>query len=93
MKTDFIKLVATMREAQQDYEESHARELDAARKKAETKVDEWLLEYMAERIQIEMWSRGESKPGSSVSFRHMTDEESGAYNVTDESEKARESDA
>lgn len=69
----FIKLVASMREAQKEYANSRTRSNEAEIKRCETLVDEWLLSYMAEQVQLELWGRA-----------WLTNEEQGPYNLTDE---------
>lgn len=76
MTTDevFIKLVASMREAQRDYFEKSTRAKLAECKRLETKVDEWLMQHVAEKVQLELWTR-------SVKSSELP----GVYNATDES--------
>ena len=69
----FIRLVASMREAQRAYDNNRTRSNEAEVKKCETLVDEWLLSDMAEQVQFDLWGRA-----------WMTDEEQGPYNLTDE---------
>lgn len=68
---EFIALVAKMREAQKDYQEHRTRANESLMRKCETLVDEWLIEYTAEKVQLELWS-----------IAAKTDETPGAYNVT-----------
>lgn len=68
---EFIKRVVAMREAQRAYENSRTRPNENAMRKCETLVDEWLIEYTAEKVQLELWS-----------IAAKTDETPGAYNVT-----------
>lgn len=70
---EFIKRVVAMREAQRAYENSRTRPNENAMRKCETLVDEWLIEYTAEKVQLELWS-----------IAAKTDETPGAYNVTHE---------
>lgn len=74
----FITLVAKMRDAQRLRAENPTRANIRAQEDAEYKVDEWLLEYTADKVQLELWSRSS-----------QTGEMSGAYNVTHESEEKK----
>jgi hypothetical protein len=75
MSEQFITLVAAMRDAQRSYFDLRTRSLLAECKRLEQRVDEWLQNYTAEKVQLEMWSR---------SMR--TDETPGAYNVEHDGE-------
>lgn len=92
-KKDLIRIVVTMREAQKDYEEHRTRANEEKKIEAETWVDEWLLEYTAEQIQLDMWTRGEPIPGLDSYSVVKTDEEAGAYNVPHDGETEEESSA
>lgn len=70
---EFITMVVKMREAQRDYKEQATRGNLAVQVKCETKVDEWIQRHIAERVQLDLWTR-------SVKSSELA----GAYNVTDE---------
>lgn len=73
-KTDeFIRKVRDMREAQMQYEEKRTSTNEREKIKRETLVDEWLLEFDVEQIQLELWAGA-----------CRTDETPGAYNVEHE---------
>lgn len=73
---ELVTKVIAMREAQKAYEEQPTRGNDAERKKCEMRVDTFCERYLAERVQLDLWSR-----------MMKTDESAGAYNVTDETKK------
>jgi hypothetical protein len=75
---DLVTKVIAMREAQKAREEQPTRSNDAECKKTEMRVDTFIGKYIADRVQLELWSR-----------MMQTDESAGAYNVTDESEKQK----
>lgn len=66
---DFVRLVQAMRERQREFfakandrdhpisQHEHRRLLQTA-KGAEQRVDEWLMKYAAEQVQLTLWSRG-----------------------------------
>lgn len=70
---EFITLVVKMREAQRDYKEQATRGNLAVQVKTETKVDEWIQRHIAERVQLDLWTR-------SVKSSELA----GVYNLTDE---------
>lgn len=86
MNKEFTELVISMREAQREYfalEDKdgvgvtghHFRLVSQRRKAAEQKVDAWIQRYMAERVQLDLWTR--SAKGS---------EGPGVYNATRDEE-------
>jgi len=75
MSTDLITLVIAMREAQKEFFETKKRGAMMEAIKYETRVDAWIQNYMAERVQLEMWAQAVK-----------TDEVRGYYDVGDEGE-------
>ena len=71
---NLITLVVELREAQKEDEGRHNKTTFIERKRCEARIDEWLEKYMAEIVQLDLWSRSSK-----------TDETPGAYNVTDDS--------
>ncbi len=69
-------MVANMRAAQKAFFENKKRGDMMEAIKWETRVDAWLQNYIADKVQLELWTRSMS-----------TDETPGAYNVGDEKEK------
>jgi hypothetical protein len=66
MSDDFVTLVIAMREAQREFFETHNKSLIAECKRLETKVDTWIQKYLAERVQLDLWTRaikGSETPG------------------------------
>lgn len=57
MTEEFVTLVVKMREAQKLYAEQATRANLADLKKWETKVDEWIQRHIAQKVQIELWTR------------------------------------
>jgi len=75
MSEEFISMVSAMREAQREYFEKHTRPLLAECKILERKVDRWLQKSLADKVQLEMWTR-------SVKSSEIP----GVYNTADEIE-------
>lgn len=69
----FITLVLAMREAQKAFFETKARSAMMEAVKYETRVDAWLQNFIADKVQLEMWNRSVK-----------SSETPGAYNVSDE---------
>lgn len=86
MSEQFVALVAKMRDAQRKYFEMPSQPLLKECKKLEQRVDEWIQRHIAEKVQLDLWSRGEPKRDSITWVEKRTDQEAGAYNVTDETE-------
>lgn len=93
----FIKLVAEMREAQREFFDKRTQGNLARAKQAAQKVDEWLLKYTAEQVQLEMWTRSSvvrhaqfcasrGQGGGVCDCQPMTSEDAGAYNPVHEVE-------
>lgn len=78
----FITLVAKMRDAQRMRADEPTRANVKACEDIEFKVDAWLQKHIAEKVQLELWTRG-----------MQTDEQPGAYNVTRETKTGEESGA
>jgi hypothetical protein len=76
MSEKLINLLIALREAQKEDEEKHTRGSAAERKMYEMRADNWIQNYMAEQVQMVMWTRG-----------LKTDETPGVYNVNDDDEK------
>ncbi len=70
---EFITLVVKMREAQRDALEKPTTPNYRERLKWEQKVDEWIQRHIAEKVQLDMWTR-------SVKSSELA----GVYNVDDE---------
>jgi len=78
MSDQFITMVLKMREAQKAFFEGKKRGDMMEAIKWETRVDVYLQNYVAEKVQLELWT-----------CAMRTDETPGAYNVEHES-KAEE---
>lgn len=76
MSDDFIRLVASMRAVQKEFEEHNTRSSMVLKVKLEQKVDEYIQRWTAEKVQLDLWSRNTKST-----------EEPGVYNVTDEKQK------
>ncbi len=86
MNEEFVGLVIAMREAQRNYFElathldgctrAHQlrRALQAA-KAAEQKVDAWIQQYLAERVQLEIWTRGVKGSESPAAYNVAREED------------------
>lgn len=90
MNDQFVTLVVSMRELQKEYFEAATRLDNVGRghqlkvllpkcKAAEQNVDVWIQQYISERVQLDLWIRGEPK---------KTDEVQAVYTVRDEKAKA-----
>ncbi len=73
---ELVTKVIAMREAQRAREEHPTRSNEAECKKYEMRVDTFCERYLAERVQLDLWTRS-----------MQTDESAGAYNVSDEKKK------
>ena len=71
-----ITMVIAMREAQKEYDEQPTRSNLAERNKNEMRVDTWIQKHIAEKVQLELWTRSVK-----------SSETPGAYNVDHEIEK------
>lgn len=76
MSEDLITMVIALREAQKEFEERHTHQAMVDRIKYEMKIDKFIQQYMADQVQLEMWTR--SVKGS---------ESPGVYDVGDDGEK------
>lgn len=70
---EFITLVTVMREAQKDADENPTRGNMNEKQKRELRVDAWIQKHVAEKVQLELWTRSIA-----------TNETRGVYNVGDE---------
>lgn len=100
MNTDFIEMVAEMRQAQKEYFEiavdldnpsrPHLMRIKLSNAKAwELKVDRWIEQHKKEREQLALWVGGEPRRVDGFTSNHRADETPAAYNVTDEEAKAK----
>ena len=80
MSDELITLIIMMREAQKEDLERHTRTSMMERTKYETRVDMYIQRYMAERVQLDLWTRSTKST-----------EEPGAYNV-DQDDQAKKAD-
>lgn len=70
---EFITLVNVMREAQKEFDLQPTRGNLAEKQKREMRVDTWIQKHIAEKVQLELWTRSTK-----------TGETAGVYNVGDE---------
>lgn len=100
MNEEFVEMVASMRAAQKAYIEiavdldnpnrPHLMRLRLADAKAwELHVDRWLEQNRKERDYLANWKSGATIQTDLFYTTKKTDEEPGAYNVTDEEAKAK----
>ncbi len=80
MSEQLITLIIALREAQKLDAEKSTRATLAERKQCELRVDNWIANYMADRIQLDLWTRGEVK---------KTDDVHTVYNANDEKTEPR----
>ena len=92
---EFITLVTVMSEAQKDADENPTRGNMNEKQKRELRVDAWIQKYVAEKVQLELWTRSIEADGKLMptpSFDTwvkddgaiQTGETAGVYNVGDE---------
>ena len=75
MSEQLINLVIALREAQKADENRRTRATVAEREKCETRIDNWISNYFADKVQLDLWTRSVK-----------SSETPGVYNVTDEEE-------
>lgn len=78
MSDQLITLSIALREAQKLDDEHSTRATLAERKKWELRMDNWIANHMADKIQLDLWTRGEAK---------KTDDVHTVYNAHDEKAK------
>ena len=76
---ELINLVIALREAQKAELEKRTHQNMVERQRMEMKIDRWILGYMAECAQLDLWTR--STKGSEIP---------GAYNIASEAETKKE---
>ena len=63
---EFITMVIALREAQKEFEEKHTHQSMMDRIKYEQRVDVWIQKHIAEKVQLDFWTRsvkGSEMPG------------------------------
>ena len=82
MSEQLITLVIALREAQKADENKRTRATVAEREKYETRIDNYISNYFADKVQLSLWTRSVK-----------SSETAGAYNVGNEIEEENESGA
>ena len=82
MSEQLITLVIALREAQKADENKRTRATVAEREKYETRIDNYISNYFADKVQLSLWTRSVK-----------SSEEPGVYNLTDETKEKNEGSA
>jgi hypothetical protein len=61
MSEQLINMIIALREAQKLHEEKPTRATLLEKQKCELRMDNWIANYLAERVQLDLWTQGKPK--------------------------------